>query len=150
MIADPEGRRTRYELADDRIGHALDDLIGLVLTVDPACCPAAEDRRLLLMSAPTRPRRDVLARRIRLLVAATITYNVVEAIVAMTEGTRVSSTALIGFGLDSVIEVSSAAAVAWQFSAQGPRERGRRPRCGSSRSRSSLSPPTSPSTPCGH
>ncbi|WP_338022734.1 hypothetical protein [Allosalinactinospora lopnorensis] len=29
-----------------------------------------------------------------------------------------SSAALIGFGLDSVIEVSSAAAVAWQFSAR--------------------------------
>ena len=61
-------------------------------------------------------RRQVLARRIRLLVAATIGYNVLEAAVALTEGARVSSTALIGFGLDSVIEVSAAAAVAWQFS----------------------------------
>lgn len=65
-------------------------------------------------------RRDVLHRRVRLFVAATITYNVIEAIVALSEGARVSSTALIGFGLDSVIEVSSAAAVAWQFSAKGP------------------------------
>lgn len=65
---------------------------------------------------PPPTRRDVLARRIRLLVAATITYNVIEAIVAITAGTIASSTALIGFGLDSVIEVSSAAAVAWQFS----------------------------------
>jgi divalent metal cation (Fe/Co/Zn/Cd) transporter len=64
---------------------------------------------------PTTERRQVLSRRIRLFVAATITYNVVEAVVALGEGTRVSSTALIGFGLDSVIEVSSAAAVAWQF-----------------------------------
>ncbi|MGE2714957.1 ArsR/SmtB family transcription factor [Mycolicibacterium litorale] len=39
----PEGRRSRYELSDPRIAHALDDLIGLVLTVDPACCPAADD-----------------------------------------------------------------------------------------------------------
>ncbi|MEV4204990.1 hypothetical protein [Nocardia salmonicida] len=39
----------------------------------------------------------------------------IEAIIALTEGARVSSIALIGFGLDSVIEVSSAAAVAWQF-----------------------------------
>ncbi|WP_456044097.1 hypothetical protein [Streptomyces virginiae] len=54
----------------------------------------------------------------RLLVAATITYNAIEAIVAVTAGTIASSTALIGFGLDSVIEVSSAAAVAWQFSAR--------------------------------
>ncbi|CAM5418458.1 Cation transporter OS=Streptomyces alboniger OX=132473 GN=CP975_34025 PE=3 SV=1 [Streptomyces alboniger] len=67
---------------------------------------------------PSPARRDVLARRIRLLVAATITYNVVEAAVALTAGTLASSTALIGFGLDSVIEVSSAAAVAWQFSAR--------------------------------
>ena len=35
------------------------------------------------MSAPVRPRREVLTRRIRLLVAATITYNVIEAIVAL-------------------------------------------------------------------
>ncbi|MFJ4783831.1 cation transporter [Streptomyces sp. NPDC088794] len=67
---------------------------------------------------PSPARRDLLARRIRLLVAATITYNVVEAAVALTAGTLASSTALIGFGLDSVIEVSSAAAVAWQFSAR--------------------------------
>ncbi|MGW3645812.1 cation transporter [Streptomyces sp. NPDC000878] len=67
---------------------------------------------------PSPARRDGLARRIRLLVAATISYNVVEAVVAITAGTLASSTALIGFGLDSVIEVSSAAAVAWQFSAR--------------------------------
>ena len=36
-MAVPEGRRTRYELADPRIGHALDDLMGLVLAVDPDC-----------------------------------------------------------------------------------------------------------------
>jgi divalent metal cation (Fe/Co/Zn/Cd) transporter len=63
-------------------------------------------------------RRTQLARRVRWLVAATITYNVIEAVVAITAGTMASSTALIGFGLDSVIEVSSAAAVAWQFSAR--------------------------------
>ncbi|MEV0486585.1 cation transporter [Streptomyces sp. NPDC050508] len=67
---------------------------------------------------PSPARQDALTRRIRLLVAATITYNVIEAIVAITAGTLASSTALVGFGLDSVIEVSSAAAVAWQFSAR--------------------------------
>ncbi|MFF2227337.1 cation diffusion facilitator family transporter [Streptomyces globisporus] len=67
---------------------------------------------------PSPARRDALARRIRLLVAATIAYNVIEAVVALTAGTLASSSALIGFGLDSVIEVSSAAAVAWQFSAR--------------------------------
>jgi divalent metal cation (Fe/Co/Zn/Cd) transporter len=68
-------------------------------------------------------RRATLQRRIRLLVAATITYNVIEAVVALAEGTRVSSSALIGFGLDSVVEISSAAAVAWQFSAKDPETR---------------------------
>ncbi|MFC4942328.1 cation diffusion facilitator family transporter [Pseudonocardia sp. GCM10023141] len=68
------------------------------------------------MTAPTRD--AVLRRRIRLLAATTITYNVIEAVVALAAGTIASSTALIGFGLDSVIEVSSAAAVAWQFSAR--------------------------------
>ncbi|MEV7629989.1 metalloregulator ArsR/SmtB family transcription factor [Actinoplanes sp. NPDC089786] len=38
VVAAPEGRRTRYELADVRIRHALDDLLGLVLAVDPAAC----------------------------------------------------------------------------------------------------------------
>ncbi len=42
VVAEPEGRRTRYQLTDKRIAHALDDLIGLVLAVDPACCPASE------------------------------------------------------------------------------------------------------------
>lgn len=68
-------------------------------------------------------RRTALQRRIRLLVAATIAYNVIEAAVALAAGTHASSTALIGFGLDSLIEVSSAAAVAWQFSAPDPETR---------------------------
>jgi divalent metal cation (Fe/Co/Zn/Cd) transporter len=68
-------------------------------------------------------RRQLLGRRIRWFVATTISYNVIEAAVALTEGARVSSTALIGFGLDSVIEVSSAAAVAWQFAGRHPEAR---------------------------
>jgi divalent metal cation (Fe/Co/Zn/Cd) transporter len=71
-----------------------------------------------LSLGPAPARRSALTKRIRLLVAATITYNTIEAIVALTAGTLASSTALIGFGLDSVIEVSSAATVAWQFSAR--------------------------------
>jgi len=69
------------------------------------------------LASITEERRDVLVRRIRFFVAATITYNVVEAVIALSAGVAASSTALMGFGLDSVIEVSSAAAVAWQFSA---------------------------------
>ena len=76
-----------------------------------------------MSATATIARRATLHRRIRLLVAATITYNVIEAVVALAEGTRVSSAALIGFGLDSVVEISSAAAVAWQFSVKDPETR---------------------------
>lgn len=79
-----------------------------------------------LSPAPIAPaRRLLLQRRIRLVVAITIGYNVVEAIVAIAAGTVASSTALIGFGLDSVVEVLSAAAVAWQFAAPDPERRER-------------------------
>ena len=40
VVAVPEGRRVRYELADGRVGHALADLLGVVLAVDPMACPA--------------------------------------------------------------------------------------------------------------
>ena len=76
-------------------------------------------------STVTPQRRATLGRKVRRLVAATIAYNVVEAIIAISAGTRASSTALIGFGLDSVIEVASAAAVAWQFSGAYPEARER-------------------------
>lgn len=76
-------------------------------------------------AGPAPARRALLTRRVRLLVAATITYNVIEAVVAISAGTVASSTALIGFGLDSIIEVASAAAVAWQFAGPDPQARER-------------------------
>lgn len=42
VVAVPEGRRTRYELAEPRIAHALGDLLGVVLAVDPQVCADAE------------------------------------------------------------------------------------------------------------
>ncbi|MDJ1371897.1 cation diffusion facilitator family transporter [Gulosibacter molinativorax] len=65
-------------------------------------------------------RRAVLNRRVQWIVAFTITYNVIEAVVAMFAGSLASSAALIGFGLDSVVEVLSAAVIAWQFSRRDP------------------------------
>lgn len=41
VVALPEGRRIRYELADANIGRALDDLLEVVIAVDPTCCPAS-------------------------------------------------------------------------------------------------------------
>lgn len=72
---------------------------------------------------PGPSRTAVLVRRVRLLVAFTIAYNVIEAAVAITAGTVAGSAALLGFGLDSVIEVSSALAVAWQFAGRDPEAR---------------------------
>lgn len=73
-----------------------------------------------MTAALTADRRTALHRRLRFIVAFTISYNVVEAVVALAAGTAASSGALIGFGLDSVIEVLSAAAVAWQFTRRDP------------------------------
>ncbi|MHC6219579.1 cation diffusion facilitator family transporter [Arthrobacter sp. MMS24-S77] len=72
---------------------------------------------------PTPERKAVLNRRIQLFAAATITYNVIEAVVALWAGGVAGSSALIGFGLDSVIEVASALALSWQFSAKDPERR---------------------------
>jgi DNA-binding transcriptional ArsR family regulator len=42
VVAVPEGRRSRYELADSRLAHALGDLLGVVLAVDPRACRVSE------------------------------------------------------------------------------------------------------------
>jgi divalent metal cation (Fe/Co/Zn/Cd) transporter len=49
------------------------------------------------------------------LVAATMAYNVVEAVVALWSGAVAGSVALVGFGLDSVIECAAAAALLWRL-----------------------------------
>jgi divalent metal cation (Fe/Co/Zn/Cd) transporter len=95
---------------------------------DECCSPAASSDQTPAATSsqtPTADRRRVLSTRIRWLVAATIAYNVIEAVVAISAGRIASSTALIGFGLDSLIEVASAAAVAWQFSGKDPETRER-------------------------
>lgn len=76
-----------------------------------------------LDAGATSERTLRLNRRVRLIVAATIAYNLVEAVVALTAGALASSAALVAFGLDSLVEVTSAAAVAWQFTAADPKSR---------------------------
>lgn len=76
-----------------------------------------------LQLSPGAARRTVLNRRIRLFAAATISYNLIEAIVALWAGGTADSSALIGFGLDSIIEVASALALSWQFSTKDPERR---------------------------
>lgn len=52
------------------------------------------------------------------LVAATMTYNVIESVIALWSGVVAGSSALVGFGLDSVIEFSAAGVLLWRFSAE--------------------------------
>ena len=45
----------------------------------------------------------------------TIAYNVIEAVVSIAAGIAAGSIALVGFGLDSSVEVMSAVVIVWQF-----------------------------------
>jgi divalent metal cation (Fe/Co/Zn/Cd) transporter len=70
-------------------------------------------------------RRATLHRRSLHLAYATAGYNLVEGVVAVAAGAGASSVALLGFGLDSFIEVSSALVVIWQFRSAVPEARER-------------------------
>ena len=74
-------------------------------------------------TAATRPaqsRARTTALRLALLI---LVWDVVEGVVAVTAGIAAGSTALIGFGLDSGIEVFAAAVVLWQLT-RGGNQRG--------------------------
>jgi divalent metal cation (Fe/Co/Zn/Cd) transporter len=73
-------------------------------------------------------RRTALVRRARLLAGASVAYNVAEAVVAITSGRIADSTALVGFGLDSTVEVMSGLVILWQFGHPVPEEREHRAR----------------------
>jgi divalent metal cation (Fe/Co/Zn/Cd) transporter len=66
-----------------------------------------------------------LGRRAQLLAAASVAYNVLEALIAVAAGVVAGSVALIGFGLDSVVEVSSGLIILWQFKHRLPDTRER-------------------------
>lgn len=68
-------------------------------------------------------RRRRLGRRAQLLAGASVTYNLLEAVVAITAGVAASSVALVGFGLDSFIEVGSGFVILWQFRHPRPETR---------------------------
>lgn len=67
--------------------------------------------------------RARLGRRAQLLAGASVTYNVVEGVVAVSAGLVAGSVALVGFGLDSAVEVSSGLVVLWQFRSRLPESR---------------------------
>ena len=61
--------------------------------------------------------RTALVRRGLLLNWVTIAYNVIEAVIAIGAGVVAGSVALVGFGLDSVIEVTASGAAQWRLRA---------------------------------
>ncbi len=63
------------------------------------------------------PDRQALVRRGLLLNYATIAYNALEAVAALTAGVLAGSVALVGFGMDSVIEVTASGAAQWRLRA---------------------------------
>ncbi len=75
--------------------------------------------------APAPDERSRLGRRAQLLAAVSVSYNVVEAVVAITAGLLAGSIALVGFGLDSIVEVSSGLIILWQFRHPLPESRER-------------------------
>ncbi len=70
--------------------------------------------------------RTRLGRRAQWLAGASVTYNVVEAVIAVSAGLVAGSIALVGFGLDSVVEVSSGLVILWQFRHRLPEAREQR------------------------
>lgn len=79
-----------------------------------------------LSMAPSGERRRMLARRAQLLAGASVAYNVLEAAISVTAGAAASSIALVGFGLDSLVEVGSGLVILWQFRHPLPESRERR------------------------
>ncbi|MEU4773417.1 cation transporter [Micromonospora sp. NPDC023644] len=77
------------------------------------------------VSLLTPERRALLSRRSLWLAYATAGYNLLEGLIAIAAGAAASSTALVGFGLDSFVEVSSAAVLIWQFRSRVPEDRER-------------------------
>jgi divalent metal cation (Fe/Co/Zn/Cd) transporter len=68
-------------------------------------------------------RSELLKKRALRLEYLTITWNTVEALVAIAAGVAAGSIALVGFGFDSVIEAAAASVVVWQLRGKAPRER---------------------------
>ncbi|WP_311208390.1 MULTISPECIES: cation transporter [unclassified Aeromicrobium] len=73
----------------------------------------------------TAAERARYGRRAQLLAGASVGYNLLEAVIAITAGLAAGSVALVGFGLDSTVEVSSGLIILWQFRHHMPESRER-------------------------
>src|SRR6478735_8983224 len=70
---------------------------------------------LAVYPSPTDPIRAALVRRGLWMNYVSIGYNVLEAVVAVAAGLVAGSVALVGFGFDSVIEVTASVAAQWRL-----------------------------------
>lgn len=75
------------------------------------------------MATPDALDREALVRRGLWLNYATIAYNSLEAVVSLVAGVLAGSVALVGFGIDSVIEVTASGAAQWRLRADLDHER---------------------------
>lgn len=73
-------------------------------------------------AAPTLRQRENLRRQALRLEYFTIAWNVAEAVVAIVAGWLAGSIALVGFGLDSIIESISGVTLLWRLRQQGELE----------------------------
>jgi divalent metal cation (Fe/Co/Zn/Cd) transporter len=78
------------------------------------------------MSTAVLPTRNDMLRRGRVLNAISLLYNGAEAIIAVIAGTASGSIALVGFGVDSLLELGASLAATWRLTVDtDPRSRER-------------------------
>jgi divalent metal cation (Fe/Co/Zn/Cd) transporter len=121
-VRDPTFVRQLIRASEDRRGDA--DAPAATCMRDPAarCLCGAPNGASMEVRDIDRP-RALLVRRGLLLNWIGIGYNVLEAIVAVMAGLIAGSVALVGFGFDSVIEVTASGAAQWRLRADVDRDR---------------------------
>ena len=72
----------------------------------------AHEHTVALTARPRAVRRAVILNRV------TLGYNAAEAVIALTAGVLAGSISLVGFGLDSVVEVSASLVLMWRLAAE--------------------------------
>jgi divalent metal cation (Fe/Co/Zn/Cd) transporter len=75
------------------------------------------------MAQPLALARHRVVRRGQLLTGLTIAYNLLEAILSIGAGIAAGSVALVGFGFDSVLELTSSVAALWRLGTDGAAHR---------------------------
>ena len=71
----------------------------------------------MTISVVQKLERDIIVRRGRLLVFATLVFNSLEGLIAIIAGLNAGSVALVGFGVDSGIELGAGVVALWRLEA---------------------------------